>query len=240
MSLPKEVQSKLLEILKSDKSTGNICLELNLLLWSLDAADVAVACQIIGAHGKCIDSGQIRQQIELRQKWPDPQAVINSLQAACQQFPLSSRPLIEGGQTEVCVLLDFAEWVNADPEFVLQTMEQIRQKTIEAGDEGYARLQYKNEEYHRWSFPVNRNQSCFIAASLATYTQYAPSTCRKVFMSGIRSCAGGLFNFKRRSSRVLDADAGQFTFWGVTDAAMQAALDRQRALSHRIYDGGWS
>lgn len=214
-------------------------IELNRLLWLLDADGFSEACKIAEVHSKPLNPDLIAFQQDLRVKWPDSQAALESLRDACQQFPLASRPLRRRSrQAAVYVLLDFARWANADPEFVLNIMEQIWQKTKEAGDAGYARLIYKNGEYKYWSNKPGHNQCCFIAASLATYTQYAPATCHRVFMAEIHSCAGGLYNFKRLG-RGMGSDAGEFAFFGLTEEAMLSALDRQSTQSHRIYNGGW-
>ena len=237
MSLSLGVKRKLLRCLRSECAYDSI--EMNLLLWSLDSEGFSEACQLAEKHRVPILKDLISRHKVIRQKWPDPQAALKSLENVCKQFPLASRPLLQGGQAEIYALLDFAEWVNADPEFVLMIIDGIWQQTTQSGDKGYARLIYKKGEHKNWSDKPSRNKCCYIAASMATYTQYSPSTFRRVYLAGMHSSAGGLYNFRRRSNEHNDTDAGQFAFFGLTDEAREAARERQSELSDRIYNGGW-
>lgn len=239
MSLSAETEREVRKLLEEGYHSSYV--KLNWLLWSLGIEGFSAACRIADDLDKSICPDQVAIQQELRQRWPDPKAALGFLPDVDPRFPLAGEPLRSGGQAEAYVLLDFARWANADPELILGIIEDIRQQTVSAGEAGYARLLYKNHDSRSWpeeGLP-RRNQRCFVASSLSRYTQYAPATCRLVYLPGIHSMAGGYYNYKRLGPGFLNADAGQFAFFGLTTEAMEAAHSRQSALSHRIYEGGW-
>ncbi len=236
--LSPNTERRLLRCLRGKGAYHSI--ELNRILWSLDSDMLVEACNFAEAHGHPIREDVIAFQKELREKWPDPKATLESLREACRQFPMASRPLRRRSwQAALYVLLDFARWANADPEFVLKVIEHIWQKTREAGDAGYSQLLYKNDEFKWWPREPEHNRCCFVMVCLAKYSQFAPATCRRVFLAGISSSAGGHYHYERRGRECLDTNTGEFTFWGLTYDAMEAASRRLSDLSHRIYSGGW-
>jgi len=233
MDLGREVKEKLRATILSNRGNSlNRAYGLNKLLWSLTGDEVAEACQLAEELDHPLDPDLIDAHIRIRQRWPNPEEVLLPSQELAQRFPLASLPLLRGRQRESYILLSYADWASAEPLFILQILEDIRQGAKAAGSEGYARMAYKSEEGEGGC-----DRTSFVLMSLAFYTQYPPGTCRRVFLPRIHASGGGLFNYNRRGRSTLES--AEYTFWGISEQAEEAARQRQSELSHRLYMGGY-